>query len=97
MSKCFGDYRKYRSKREFGVEKTNAEENQKKMDWQKNDSFFITFITPEQYVEAKIEMLRDEMCIKPTDEEIKHLKTLKTEVSIDNAVHSIIDRHWRTY
>ena len=95
MSKCFGDYRKYRSKREFGVEKTK--ENQKEADRQKNDSFFITFVTPEQYVEDKIEMLREEMYIKPTKEEIEHLKTLKTEVSIDNAIHSIIDRHWRTY
>lgn len=93
MSKCFGDYRKYRSKREFGVEKTK--ENQKEADRQKNDSFFITFVTPEQYVEDKIEMLREEMYIKPTDDEIAHLKTLKTEVSIDNAVHSIIDRHWK--
>ena len=52
MSKCFGAYRKYRSKREFGVEKTK--ENQKEADRQKNDSFFITFVTPEQYVEDKI-------------------------------------------
>ena len=95
MSKCFGDYRKYRSKREFGVEKTKK--NQKEADRQKNDSFFITFVTPEQYVEDKIEMLREEMYIKPTYDEIAHLKTLKTEVSIDNAVHSIIDRHWGKY
>lgn len=93
MSKCFGDYRKYRSKREFGVEKTK--ENRHDEDWKKNDSFFITFVTPEQYVEGKIEMLKEEMCINPTAEEIEHLKTLKTETSIDNAVHSIIDRHWR--
>lgn len=92
MSKCFGDYRKYRSKREFGVEKTV--DNRRKADQQKNDSFFITFVTPGQYVEDKVAMLREEMCINPTSEEIEHLKTLKTEVSIDNAVHSIIDRHW---
>ena len=92
MSKCFGDYRKYQSKRHFGVEKTA--DDRREADRQKNDSFFIAFITPEQYVEDKIEMLREEMCIKPTADEIKHLKTLKTETSIDNAVHSIIDRHW---
>lgn len=94
MSRCFGDYRKYRSKREIGVEKDRA--HQKKSDLQKNESFLATFITPEQYVEDKLEMLREEMYIYPTYDEVKHLKSLKTETSIDNAVHSIIDRHWRT-
>jgi FPC/CPF motif-containing protein YcgG len=95
MSKCFGDYRKYRSKREFGVEKTNV--YQKESDRQKNESFFATFVTPEQYIEAKLEMLRDDMHIEPTVKELEHLREMKTEINIDIAVRGIIDRHWRTY
>ena len=49
---------------------------------------------PEQYVRHKLKMLRKEMFIRPTDKEVVHLKSLTTRTAIDNAVHSIIDRHW---
>lgn len=51
--------------------------------------------TPEQYVKFKLRMLRKEMYINPTPEEIAHLKKMKTMTSIDNAVRTIIDNHWR--
>ena len=50
--------------------------------------------TPEKYVEAKLKILRRDFRITPTEEEIKHLKTLKTQISIDNAILSIINHHW---
>lgn len=59
-----------------------------------NENYIDEFKNPEQYVKAKIKMLRNEMYISPTEEEISHLLTLKTDVAIDNAIHSIIDRHW---
>lgn len=96
MSKCFGDFRKNRSKREFAIEKSTAE-RAKKMDWEKNDSYFATFVSPEQYIEAKLDMLQNEMYIKPTAEELEHLREMKTEANIDMAVRGIIDRHWRTW
>ena len=52
------------------------------------------FRTPVQYVDRKLKMLRKHMRIEPTEEEVLHLKTLKTQGDIDRAVHSIIDRHW---
>ena len=52
------------------------------------------FISADRYVMAKLKMLRYEMLIEPTHEEITHLYELKTETAIDNAVHSIIARHW---
>lgn len=46
------------------------------------------------YIRSKLKMLRNEMLINPTEEEIEHLKALTNTVAIDNAVHSIIERHW---
>lgn len=52
------------------------------------------FITPDQYVKEKLEMLRTDMCIHPTILEVDHLYSLKTEGDIDRAVHTIINRYW---
>lgn len=52
------------------------------------------FKTPEQYLKAKLKILRRDFCIEPTEEEITHLNTLTTQVTIDNAILSIIARHW---
>lgn len=49
------------------------------------------------YIRSKVKMLRNDMLIKPTDEELDNLNSLKTMVAVDNAVHSIIDRHWREW
>lgn len=61
-----------------------------------NNSHSPIFRNPAQYVEAKLDILMDPrgFGIKPTKEEIAHLKTLKTQVQIDNAILSIIDHHW---
>ena len=52
------------------------------------------FRNPKQYVDHKLKMLRNHMMIDPTEYEILHLRSLKTEGDIDRAVASIIDRHW---
>lgn len=54
------------------------------------------FKTPEQYLKAKLKILTDHRSfgIQPTEEELAHLSTLKTQVQIDNAILSIIDRRW---
>lgn len=52
------------------------------------------FKTTERYVNFKLEMLRNEMHIEPTDKEVAHLRELKTMGDIDRAVHSIIERYW---
>jgi hypothetical protein len=53
------------------------------------------YVNPTQYVEFKLKMLREEMYINPTEEEVAHLMELKSELAIDRAVHTIIDRHWK--
>ena len=52
------------------------------------------YTTPEKYVEAWIKILKRDFRITPTPAEMAHLKTLKAKVPIDNAILSIMDRHW---
>lgn len=54
------------------------------------------FKNPEQYIKARVKILSDRRSfgIIPTDEEMEHLRTLNTQVQIDNAIISIIDRRW---
>lgn len=51
------------------------------------------FITPEQYINEKLNMLRKDFRILPTRDEIRRLESCKTEISIDNVVKSIILHH----
>lgn len=53
------------------------------------------FTTPEKYLKAKFKILSRDFHINPTETELEHLKTLTTQVSIDNAILSVIARHWR--
>lgn len=55
------------------------------------------FRNPKQYLREKLKILRDDMRIKPTWQELDHLNTLKTEGDIDRAIHSIIERAWSKY
>jgi hypothetical protein len=52
------------------------------------------FTNPAKYIKAKVKILKRDFCIKPTKEEEEHLYELATQISIDNAIQSIIDRHW---
>lgn len=54
----------------------------------------IDFVSPEQFADAKLIMLRNEMYIEPTEEEIVHLYEQKTEYAINRVVLGIISRHW---
>lgn len=52
------------------------------------------FTTPEKYLKTKLKVLIRDFCIYPTEEELAHLKTLKTQVTIDNAILGIINNRW---
>ena len=52
------------------------------------------FTTPEKYLKAKLKILNRDFKIEPTETELEHLKTLTTEISIDNAILSVIAHHW---
>ena len=84
MSKCFGDLMKLFE--EEGVEPRTYDVG--------DSHFFDKFESPEQYVKCKIRMLEDEMYIKPSQQEIDHLKELTTETAINAAVRAIINKHW---
>ena len=51
---------------------------------------------PKKYLDAKIKILEDHrgFGIKPTEVEMEHLRTLTTQVSIDNAIWTIINNRW---
>lgn len=81
------------SKRVFATENVNAvkqEENQETYE----SCPEMVFKNPKDYVKRKLRMLRDDMWIEPSKEEIDHLYSLKTRGDIDRAVHSLIDRYW---
>lgn len=61
-----------------------------------NGTHSPVFRSPKQYIEAKLKILRDPrgFGIHPTEAELEHLNTLTTEISIDNAILSIINHHW---
>lgn len=86
MGKCFGDL--------MELLKDETEDVSTKEYDLGDDRFFEKFESPEQYVKTKLRMLEDDMCIRLTEEELAHLKELKTETAIDAAVRSIIARHW---
>lgn len=52
------------------------------------------FKNPEQYLKAKLKILSRDFHIEPTETELEHLHTLTTQVSIDNAILSVIAHHW---
>ena len=52
------------------------------------------FTTPEKYLKAKLKILNRDFKITPTETELEHLRTLTTEIAIDNAILSIINHHW---
>lgn len=96
MSKCFEMGRGFESNRTFASEKTAKEPDEFEQEQirRRTNNCCVEYENPEQYVEFKLEMLRKEMYIEPTPEEIEHLKSLDSELRIDNAVRSIIERHW---
>lgn len=83
------------NKRSGKFEESFFEESRDRKEYEiDDDRFFAKFESPEQYVKVKLRMLKDDMRIRPTEEELTHLGELKTEAAIDAAVRSIIDRHW---
>ena len=68
----------------------------KETDANKRDGYRFEdeYKTPEEYATFKINMLRNDMCIKLSPDDINHLYSLKTTGDIDRATHTIIERAW---
>ena len=58
-------------------------------------SYIPNFENPEQFIEAKLDMLFHHLKIIPTSDEINHLYELKTEYEIIAAVKTILNNHWK--
>ena len=43
------------------------------------------------YIKEKLRMLTRDFCLRLTDEEIKHLKSLTREIDVDNYAHTLLD------
>ena len=80
-----------KSKRCFA--KDNTVKNRRTYD----DLWYGDTSSIDSYIKCKIKMLKKDMKITPTQKEIDHLYDLTNTVAIDNAVHSIIDRHWASF
>ena len=51
---------------------------------------YNTYHNMETYIAQKIKMLRKDFHIRLTTAEIKHMKSLQTEISVDNYVRTLI-------
>ena len=96
MGDCFKVGKGFSSDRTFATEvkKKEPDEFEQEQVRRRMNNAYVDYENPAQYVEFKLEMLRKEMYIEPTEEEIEHLMSLDSELRIDNAVRSIIERHW---
>lgn len=86
MSRCFGDVRNEPVFDDFTPINAN--------DYVDVCTIGNKDITPDNYVKRKLKMLRRDMYIYPTEDEIDHLKELTSVTAIDNAVRTIISRYW---
>ena len=73
-----------------------ANETNNRVDPQKDErvSWRSKFTSPEKYIKEKLRMLRQDMYIEPTEEEIARLRSKTTEVEIDIVVRGIVARAW---
>jgi hypothetical protein len=53
-----------------------------------------SFETPEKYIKERLLILKRDFLIEPTEEELDHLHTLKTEIAIDAAIRKICNSRW---
>ena len=51
---------------------------------------------PKKYLDGKLAILMDGRAfgITPTEKEMAHLQTLKTQTEIDNGILQVINNHW---
>ena len=85
-----------KSKRCFAKE-TEVEKNNKTKNLLSEDRYYGDSRSIEAFIKSKIKMLRKDMYIEPTKEELDKLWSLKSMVAVDNVVHSIIDRPWASF
>ena len=57
-------------------------------------AYIPKFTTPEDFINKKVEILREQFKIKVSDEDIQHLLEFKTENDINIAIKGIINKYW---
>lgn len=53
------------------------------------------FTTPDEFIDARVEILRTHMEIEITEEDIAHLREYRTEGEINAAVKGLINKYWK--
>lgn len=92
------DYGRMASRRVFATENvTKAKKIEEECPESYEDCPEMVFINAKNYVDRKIRMLRQDMEIEPSGDEIKHLYSLKTRGDIDRAVAGLINKAWDNF
>lgn len=53
--------------------------------------------TTESYLKRRLKILKRDFMLDITPNELTYLKSLKTEIAIDNAIRKIVIKHWGEY
>ena len=53
--------------------------------------------TTESYLKCRLKILKRDFMLDLTPDELTYLKSLKTEIAIDNAIRKIVIKHWGEY
>lgn len=57
-------------------------------------SYIPEFTTPNEYIDARVEILREHLFIEVTDDDVRYLREFKTEGEINAALKGIINKYW---
>lgn len=57
-------------------------------------NFIPKFTTPEKYIADRVAIL-NQLGIHPTEEDLEYLHRFSTEYSIDAAIKTVINKHWK--
>lgn len=57
-------------------------------------TYIPEFTTPDEYIDARVEILREHLFIGVTDEDVRYLREFKTEGEICAAIKGLINKYW---
>lgn len=88
MSKCFEEERIEVPDLPPIVDDHDEDQRRYSENWDTN------FTTVDRYVNYKLKILRNDMYINPTWEEISHMRDCQTRGAVDAAFRSLITKYW---
>jgi hypothetical protein len=58
-------------------------------------TYIPEFTTPEEFIDARVEILREHLKIELTEADIAHLREYRTEGEINAAIKGILNKYWQ--